>query len=383
VASKKILCVDDDKKILNGIQRQQSDNYDIETALGPVEALTMIDEEGPFAIVLSDMQMPEMNGVELLSLVRKKSPNTVRMILTGYADLNSTIEAVNQGHVFRFLSKPCDENDLAAAFASGLRQYELLETEKELVEGTLHGCVKVLSEVLSLVNPLAFGQSARIRKTIDGILKRLPVENQWQVEIAAMLSDLGCLTLPSDLLEKQLAGETLMGEEAKTFAAHPMIAGELIRSIPRLDRVAEIISCQNVLHSKQEIGAPHVPFESQLLQIALDFDLEELNSESSLHALAKLKEKQEDYAPEIFDALSDYVKSERNLEFIELMLHQIRRGMVLAQDIKSQNGTLLMSKGQEITDSASRLLSNFSIKNEIQGTIKVVACKNVKPVLVS
>lgn len=376
--SKKILCVDDDEKVLNGIQRQQEDRFEIETAVGPLEALAKLDENGPFAIVLSDMRMPEMNGVELLSRVRHHSPHTVRMILSGYADLDSTIAAVNQGHIFRFLSKPCDGEDLAAALDAGLRQFQLLEAERELVEGTLHGCVQVLSEVLSLVNPLAFGQSTRIRKTVDGILKRLSIENQWQVEIAAMLSELGCVTLPGELLEKRLAGSMLEYEEAKTFAAHPKIAGELIRSIPRLDRVAEIISSQNVLEAPYEIRDPHISFEGQILQIALDYDMFELDSESSLHALAKLKEREEEYEPEIFDALSDYVKTERNFEYKEVAVHQIRRGMVLAQNIKSRNGTLLMSKGQEITNSANRLLANFSQKNEIQGKIRVVICGDVK-----
>jgi response regulator RpfG family c-di-GMP phosphodiesterase len=375
VTNTRILCVDDDEKILNGILRQQGDDFDISIAVGPQAALEMVEEEDPFAVVLSDMRMPEMNGVQLLSRIRDKSPNTVRMILTGFAELDSTIEAVNQGHIFRFLSKPCDEDDLASAFQAGLRQYALVEAETELVEGTLRGSVKVLSEVLALVSPLAFGQSTRVSATVNGILNRMQVANPWQIEIAAMLSALGCLTLPQELLEKKLNGEMLSSAERQTFAGHPLIAGELIRSIPRLDFVADIITYQNAKDSSETLDGTEVPLESQILKLATDFDLKELNSESSLHALAELKKFSSHYNPQVFEALSDYVKTERNLQFAELMLHELRVGMVLAQDIKNVSGTLLMSKGQEITKSASRLLENFSAKNSIKGPFKVVVSK--------
>lgn len=377
MANTKILIVDDDEKILAGIQRQQGGDFEISVAVGPHAALELVESEGPFAVVLSDMRMPEMNGVELLSCVHGKSPNTVRMILTGFAELKTTIEAVNQGHIFRFLSKPCDADDLGAALEAGLRQYAYVEAEKELVEGTLRGSVKVLSEVLSLVTPLAFGQSTRIRATVDGILKRFHVENSWQLEIAAMLSGLGCVTLPAELLEKQLAGAKLSNEESRMFAGHPAIASELIRSIPRLGRVADIIACQNSPASSKTIEGREIPFESRILKLATDFDVLELNSESSLHALSDLNRASDLYGSELLEALDDYVKTERDFQFAELTLDEIHEGMILAQDIKNSNGTLLMSKGQEISLSACRLLENVSKNKGIEEPIKVVVSKSL------
>ena len=372
MANTKILCVDDDEKILMGIKRQQGDDFDISIAVGPHKALELIEQDGPFAVVLSDMRMPEMNGVEFLSRVREMSPDSVRMVLTGFAELSSTIEAVNQGHIFRFLSKPCSEKDLAAAFKAGLRQYALVEAEKELVEGTLHGSVKVLSEVLSLVSPLAFGQSTRVRLTIDGILKHIEIENPWQIEIAAMLSALGCVTLPDDLLEKKLDGQELSMAEQEIFSGHPAIAGELIRAIPRLDRVADIITYQDAEKLEEAEDGRQIPFESRILKLATDFDIQEFSSESPMHALAEIKKKSDFYGKDLVEALSEYVKEERNFQFAELMLHEILEGMVLAQDIKNGSGMLLMSKGQAMTKSARRLLYNFSKKKAIEETIKVV-----------
>ena len=123
MTSSRILFVDDDERILKGIVRQQGDDFDITTALGPMEALKLVNESEPFAVVVSDMRMPEMTGVDLLKRVREISPDTVRMILTGFAELNTTIQAVNEGHIFRFLSKPCDEDLMAASLEAGLKQF--------------------------------------------------------------------------------------------------------------------------------------------------------------------------------------------------------------------------------------------------------------------
>ena len=295
MGNSKILFVDDDEKILNGIDRQLGDDFDLSLALGPRSALEMLDEEGPFAVVVSDMRMPEINGVELLRRVREKSPNTVRMILTGYAELNSTIAAINEGHIFRFLAKPCSPEDLAHSLNDGLRQFSLIEAEQELLEGTLSGSLKVLSDVLALVSPLAFGQSTRVNTTVDGMIKRLDLENQWQMEIAAMLVSLGCVMLPPDIVEKKLSGLTLTPQENSMYESHPQFARDLLRGIPRLEKVAEIIGMQNVSAAISSVQGNPVPLESRILKLAIDFDMYEMVAESSLDAIAHLEKNSEPY----------------------------------------------------------------------------------------
>ncbi|QEG20798.1 HD domain-containing phosphohydrolase [Mariniblastus fucicola] len=370
MSSRRILFVDDDEKVLKGITRQQADDFDITTALGPIEALAVIERDGPFAVVVSDMRMPEMNGVQLLKRVRESSPDTVRMILTGYAELNSTIEAVNEGHIFRFLAKPCDQDVMASALKAGLRQYELIAAEHELVEGTLHGSVKVLADILSLVNPLAFGQSTRVRAVVDGILKRVPIENQWQLEVAAMLSSLGCVTLPTDLLEKKLSGEVLTREEQVRYENHPHLTSELIQKIPRMDEVSAIISGETLEGSM----SPMLKRKYEILRIAIAFDFHELRYESSLHALEPFKKwANERFEQSLVDALAEFVKEERNVQILEVELGELREGMVIAADIHNAGGTLLMSKGQKITASALRLLENIKRDQLVNDTVKIVS----------
>ena len=103
----RILCVDDDSNILLGYQRALRKQFQIEVALGGEEGLAAVRNQGPYAVIVADMRMPGMDGVELLAKVREIAPDTVRMMLTGNADQQTALEAVNQGHIFRFMTKPC------------------------------------------------------------------------------------------------------------------------------------------------------------------------------------------------------------------------------------------------------------------------------------
>ena len=113
MSNPKVLFVDDDERLLRGLQRQLSQKFSLDCVSDPVVAQQQLDRSGPYAVVVSDMRMPRLTGVELLSHVRDVFPDTVRIMLTGEADLNTTIAAVNEGHIFRFLTKPCGAESAA------------------------------------------------------------------------------------------------------------------------------------------------------------------------------------------------------------------------------------------------------------------------------
>ena len=361
MSNEKILIVDDDEMLLKSISRIHSDDFDITTALGPHKALELVESEGPFALVVADMKMPEMNGIDLLSRIESIHPDTVRMMLSGYAELNTTIAAINKGHIFRFLTKPCDDDDFASALRSGLKQYSLVESEKELLEGTLQSSVKVLSEVLSLVRPLAFGKAERIRSTVDGMLKRIEIQDSWQLEIAAMLCSLGCVTIPEDLLQRHFDGETLSHEERQILEEHPILASKLVGEIPRLNEVARLIGCQPTRLDRKISVSDFPDKNSQILLLSMAFEHEERDSESSLHSMTAIREKYSALDDDVMDAFVDFVKKEKNQIIREVVPDELCEGMVLAQDLINENGTLLMSKGQKITAAALRLVENSSM----------------------
>ena len=160
----RILCVDDEPNILLAMERQLRKQFEIHTEVGPVLGLQAIAEKGPFVVVVSDLRMPVMDGIEFLTRVRAVSPNTVRVMLSGQADMDAAVAAVNQGNIFQFLTKPCPVDTLTRALNSAVEQHRLITAERELLEQTLRGSIAVLSEILSLVNPLAFGRAQRIRR---------------------------------------------------------------------------------------------------------------------------------------------------------------------------------------------------------------------------
>ncbi|MFP5226007.1 MAG: response regulator [Acidobacteriota bacterium] len=128
----KILFVDDESSALDGFRRVLHRDFEVRVAGSGGEGLVALDHDGPFAVVVSDMRMPGMNGAEFLSRVRQKAPETVRMLLTGHADLRAAIDAVNRGQILHFLTKPCPREVLVAAINSGLDQYHAAIEEREL-----------------------------------------------------------------------------------------------------------------------------------------------------------------------------------------------------------------------------------------------------------
>lgn len=132
-----VLFVDDDENILNAYKQRFRQQFRIDTALGGEQGLAAVNNQGPYAVIISDLRMPEMDGIQFLSRTREICPDSVRMILTGFGDLETAIEAVNESNIFRFLNKPCKSNVMAMAIDAGIEQYRLIRSEKELLEKTL------------------------------------------------------------------------------------------------------------------------------------------------------------------------------------------------------------------------------------------------------
>ncbi len=178
----KILLVDDEAAILEGYQRLLRREFRIDVALGGKRRAGVgRKSNGPYAVVVSDMRMPEMDGAQLLAKVKVLSPDTVRVMLTGNADIQTAVSAVNEGSIFRFLTKPCTKETLARALTASLMQARLLNAEKELLEKTLKGSIQVLAEVLSLVNPAAFSRGMRLRRYIQHIVEGLCPQQSLEI----------------------------------------------------------------------------------------------------------------------------------------------------------------------------------------------------------
>ena len=240
----RILFVDDDENILAGYKRNLRLKYFVRTISDPEEALLVLSKEEDFDVVISDFKMPVMDGITFLSKAKKIRPDTVRIILTGFADINNAISAVNEGNVFRFLTKPIAHDSLLKAIGAGVDQYRLINAEKELLNKTLKGSIKVLIDILSVVNPAAFSHASSVSKLARRVAERLRMEAAWEIELAALLSQVGLVTVPEELIEKKMAGHYLTGEESQIFSSHPEVGSSFLKNIPRLEDVSQAISHQ-------------------------------------------------------------------------------------------------------------------------------------------
>ena len=334
----KVLLVDDEPNILQGFKRHLRKSYDLELAVGGQAALETIASKGPFAVVVSDMQMPEMSGVELLSRICELNEHTVRIMLTGNADQKTAVDAVNDGKIFRFLSKPCPPEILAQSLDSALEQYRLVTAEAELLNKTLSGSVRMLTQVLSLAMPEAFGLTQEARNLSKAVAERIGIGPMWQVEMAAMLMRVGCVSLPKDALREYLSGEDIRPEHAELIEETPKLGHGLVSAIPRLQGVAEFVLAQN------DPPADPTPIASRILRAVGDYQRFHASG-SPFSALAKLQDASV-YDPAVIDALSDVISE--TCESREVTVGELREGMVLEANLEDQSGRVLVAMGTEV-----------------------------------
>jgi len=360
----KVLFVDDEPSILEGIRRTLGRRLQLATATGPQEGLKALAESGPFAVVVSDMRMPGMSGAQFLGEVRQRSPHTVRMILSGQSDLEATIAAVNDGHIFRFLTKPCAPEALLAAVSSGLDQYHLVMAEKELLEQTLAGAVQVLTDILALVNPDAYGRASRITRYAETIANAIDVPDRWQIRLAAMLSQIGWVALPEELVAKAGAGQPLEPSERQQVEQHRSIAARLISNIPRLGRVAAIISDAPLpagsapAPAGSRPGAVDVVTTGRLvLNAAAEFERLMSCGTARPQAIAQLAAT---LPQEALAALAAMGESAAQVIRRAVAVKDLAVGMVLDEDVLSSKGLRLMRRGQEVTPTLIARLRSYA-----------------------
>lgn len=372
--SERVLFVDDEIHILDSMKRQLRKRFEVVTALSGREALEKCKKEGPFNVVVSDMRMPEMDGIELLSLIKEMYPDTVRMMLTGNADQQTAIEAVNKGQIFKFLNKPCPISVLAPSLALAFRQYRLVTAERELLDKTLKGSVKVLSELLSFASPTAFGSGLRIRPLVVKIAEALSLHNIWQLEIAALMSQVGCVTLPPELVNKIYSNSELDDNELEMYQNHPDSGARLLENIPRLDGVASIIRNQLKDFSGYDLDDDNdeeTDRGAQILRAVFDYDLLLFQGKNHNQALQCLQKRDDCYNMQIVKILSGLGRSVPRSQVTSLKVRDLAVGMIVEENIISQKDMLLAPKGQEITLTVLQGLRNFARQGGVKEPVRI------------
>ena len=335
--------------------------YEVLTATGGQMALELLEREGPFAVVLSDMRMPGMDGATLLGQIRQRSPDTTRMLLTGQADLDSAIAAVNEGQLFRFLTKPCPPPVLLKAFEAGVAQYRLMTAQRVLLEQTLRGVIQTLTDILALTHPIAFGRANRLKRHAVDLAKQIGLHQEvWPLEVAAMLSQIGCIILPNETLEKLYQGGVPNEKERAMVERLPAVTEQLLGHIPRLEAVLSILRNQDKPYrfNPTELDAVHVG--GPILKLVGDFDALINQGNPAEIALDTLRGRSGRYDPILLDAFVA-IRSPAGLRrpIKEVPMLALQVGMVFAEDVRTKSGALLVTRGHEVTPGLLERLYNL------------------------
>ncbi|BDU73460.1 HD domain-containing phosphohydrolase [Mesoterricola silvestris] len=367
----KVLLVDDDPNILSAYTRLLHRRFDLQTAQGGTEGLALLKTSGPYAVILSDMRMPVMDGVQFLAEARSRAPESVRIMLTGNADLDTAIQAVNRGHIFRFLTKPCAQPLLVSSIEAGIKQYRLVLAEKELVEGTVKGSIDLLVQLLSLADPIAFRQGQRLGRLSRKVARVMEMEADWVVLVASLLAPIGVLTIPGSVLAKARKGDPITPREHETLLRLPEIGAKLLGHIPRMEEVAQVILFRNKNFNGSgfppvQVHREGIPLGARILRAVSDYlDVMERRSNPRL-VLEEMRQNQVFYDPRVINALE--LALEVPDEIVDqgaassyLATHQtVQIGELLVEGVYTREGHLVYPAGTVIGQSHQARLRNYA-----------------------
>jgi response regulator RpfG family c-di-GMP phosphodiesterase len=315
------------------------------------------------------MRMPGLNGLEVLKKLRKLAPDTQRIMLTGNVDQEAAVNAVNEGSIFRFYTKPCPAEALSEGIDAAIKQYQIITIERDLLEKTLAGSVKVLTDVLALAAPKTFRHSARFRDWARIVSPELEIALPWELEIAAMLSPIGLVTLPSALAAKWESGKLLSADEQKIVDQLPAAGKRLVGNIPRMQGIAEIIYYQDKNYDgsgfpEDGVKGSEIPLGGRILKIFKALNDVCQAAAPNDAAFEKLAQQRGKFDPHLLHNIANCLmefEAEETQEtgFMSIPVGRLREGDILKTDVIDIHGALLLSQGTRLSATTIERLRNL------------------------
>jgi FixJ family two-component response regulator len=358
-----VLFVDDEPAVLEALAVNLHRGFRVVTAPSGEAGLAKLDAEQGFSVVVSDMRMPKMDGAAFLALARDAQSEAVRVLLTGHTDIESAVRVVNHGQIFRFLTKPCGRDTLRSTINDAVTQHRLITSERVLLEQTLRGSIKMLVDVLAITNPTAFGRANLIKSRVLELAGLLGVTETWQLELAALASQLGAIVLPHELCEKIERGHALTNEEERVVSRAPEMTEQLLANIPRLEVVRAMLAL-HIQPPRRNPGADAtrrlIELGAHLLRVTIDLAALESTAAGSISAVKEILMRTDRYDSEVLKVI-EQLYHVRTPRFVVKAIppHALRAGMVLAEDVRMASATLLVARGYEITASFINRIKNF------------------------
>jgi CheY-like chemotaxis protein len=392
----KVLFVDDDTELLSSFERNLRKTFNITTATSGMKGIEILKEDNQFACIVSDFKMNQLNGVEFLSIAKDIAPNTPRILLTGFADLKNSMDAINRANIYRLLTKPIPIDNLAKIINEALESYRLIELEKEMMDKTLKSTIKMLIDVLSISQPLAIQHSKSMLKVISRTAAKINIKKIWEAEISAMLSNLGAIAIPKNIIDKKLRGEVLDSVSDGMIKSIPETGYKLINNIPHLTRIAKIILNQNIDNLNiNELSPDYDVFRiGHILRIVNDYDIKLKRGVNANEIISMFKENSDLYDSATVSALEESISEIKNEEYIlrrnrvnnlagslakdkfkdsilDIMISRLEPGMTLASPIKDDRGRIILSKGYELNELIITKIKNLSTQIKLIEPVRI------------
>lgn len=391
-----VLCVDDEPNILSALKRAlRAEDCRVLQAGGGAEALEILERES-IDVVLSDMRMPGMDGAALLAQVRNRWPETARILLTGYADMNATIAAINDGQIYRYIHKPWDENELRLTVRQGAERQQLQRERAQLQAITAHQnaqlkelnttlearveerttqlsqaherlkqnyltSIKIFSSLMELRSGVMAGSGKRVAMLARRIALAMDcsTEDTQDIFVASLLHDLGFMALPDSLLAKPVG--KLQGEEMQAYQRHPVLGAQSLMAMEDHQAVAQLIRHHHERFDgggfPDKLAGTDIPLGARIIAVVDTYDDlthghltgTALNDAEAKTIIQRARGVQFD--PEVVDIFLHVTQVEKpKTTTLELVpSDNLQPGMVLGKDLLSKEGVLLLSAGHVLT----------------------------------
>lgn len=328
-------------------------------------------------VALLDLMLPDASGFQGMRQLRERFPALPIVVLTGHDDRDLARRAIREGAQDYIPKGELTGHLLSRVIRYSIERQHELDLERELLEQTLGGAVSVLSEVLSLTSPAAFGRGVQLQRVVQSVVEHLPVEDGWQIQLAAVLSQLGCIGLPDDLLERASNGR-LTERDSESWSDHPRIGRELIQRIPRLLEVAEIVGYQHVGLSSPQAKAlrnegQELPLGARVLKVVVDWDDLLRAGMGEKPAMADLRSRAGDYDTRVLAALERALEERTLFVRIEVSIEELRPGMIVDRAIELSDSTLLVPRGFEVTHALLARIRAFRTRLPDDASVQVLA----------
>jgi response regulator RpfG family c-di-GMP phosphodiesterase len=422
-SSATILCVDDEPGILSALRRVfRAKGFQVQIAEGGKAGLALMETQA-FDLVISDMRMPEMDGAAFLEQVRLRWPDTIRLLLTGYADITSVMAAINKGEIYRYIAKPWDDNDILLIVRGALHHRSMTIEQKRLqalikqqntelkelnaslevkvqertkdlqqvnerLKSNFVTSIKVFTSLIEMRQKDLAGHSRRVADVAKRLALQVGLDNKQAQEIfvAGLLHEIGKVGFDDELLTTPVV--MLNTHQLEEFRKYPERAEAALMPLEELKGAVQIIS--NHLERYDGAGYPRhlsgqgIPIGSRVLAVASDYD----SLQIGLLAQKKLEPGQAQdvilqgagrrYDPVVVDALmvlcgarpKNQVRPDRWIE-VTVQSHSLKAGMKLSRDLITPSGLLMLTAGHELDDPVIKKIMDFERSNSLSLTADV------------